>query len=799
MSELVCQDLATKAELQELRDQLNEVLGTKEDGSKVDMFVKDQGTNLIGGAIGLTLLGMAKSNAPKAITDILINAKGQGTIVEQLANGTAKISGFNFATKVTNPLEDLTKVSAKVGDNAKTAKVAAKGAAASGAALAVLANLVSIGASLALNIATVKVFDQRIDAIEKGQQMQLNAMNQSMLNLYEKNQGNIAKVNQEIARTNQEVAENKQANAIIQSEVREANRNNAKLDTDLKKAGVAITDLNKQNQELVDLINNSNIENEEAVAALTLQATSIQDNLDRAQNIIAQQQQTIKEQETRIIELEERQEKLEEQYEALSIGYIHLRDDFNKLKQALGLDEPTSLLDPDKEVARVATYVKAPEKAATGGGEASPSSVKANVDQQNRMLALTKNFSGADIDIPEITEEDVRLATTTFATTFDALMDNFDNGTMTPEQLEDLRSGIVTGTTTNLNNLFATTFIPRLDDISTQASDRRQIANTRAGICESLNGGSCPTTPSNPNPTQGLQGMQNNLSNQSNGLRDLLGLADLQQGQTILGYVRDTNNVVNDAKFGLKKVQEFASTAWKAAQGDKIMSGITTALTVHNAMMLSANLGQTIAEAGNVTLSAIGIKDEEGNPFDIGAIVQGKTTEILTNFLGEQNYALVTQRIAKANRIYQASVNVLDTTSALFDSARTISELTASNTGKIGNALIEAGAVYEDAYDEMIEKVNPQNAAQRKLERFREGLEAIEEGVSAVSTISSEIVETRENFAQLKEEKEAWQTEVNTAIEEQVTEKQQAKEEAQVAADIDDISFDPAIPDETST
>ena len=73
---------------------------------------------------------------------------------------------------------------------------------------------------------------------------------------------------------------------------------------------------------------------------------------------------------------------------------------------------------------------------------------------------------------------------------------------------------------------------------------------------------------------------------------------------------------------------------------------------------------------------------------------KAKMTELLSSVIGATNYEALTKKIAAANRIYQSAANVLDLTRSLFDSARNVAELTAENTGKIGNALRESGAVY---------------------------------------------------------------------------------------------------------
>lgn len=426
------------------------------------------------------------------------------------------------------------------------------------------------------------------------------------------------------------------------------------------------------------------------------------------------------------------------------------------------------------------------------GGGGGGAGVKASVEQQNKLLALTKNLSNSNIEVPEITTDDVIQNNEKFAATFDTLIKDVDLDTMNDQQFQNLKNDIANDVDNKFRLSLGDLVVPKLDDLSSPQFDRRMINITKTGICESLNGGSCPTIPGKPKSTQGLQGMNDALNKKADATNKALGTANLFANKSILDIVNDTNKAIRHSNYGLEKVQDFASTAWESVHGDKIMSAITTTLVVHNAIMLSGNLLQTTGEAASVALNAIGLKDENLQPFDVGEIVQGKIKEILTNYLGEENYQALTKRIAAANRIYQASANILDTTQGLFDSAHTIAEIAASNTGKIGNGLREAGVVYEDAYDEMLEKVSPQNAAMRKLEKFRQGLDSIEEGVSNVSTISSEVVDIKENWEQLKKEKEDWNTEVEKAIEEQQQEKDDAKQEVQVGADIQETDFDAA-------
>ena len=265
----------------------------------------------------------------------------------------------------------------------------------------------------------------------------------------------------------------------------------------------------------------------------------------------------------------------------------------------------------------------------------------------------------------------------------------------------------------------------------------------------------------------------------------------IQRGVNVLQ--RTTNTIatgVTKVQGTLGKMQQFAETAWRATRADKIMNAVTMAVTVHNGMMLSNNLLSTVSEALNMSLNALGIRDETDSPIDIGAAVRKKITSILRGVLGEAEYAALTARIAKANRIYQASVNTLHAIQDLHDSARSVAEMTAEHTGKIGNALRESGAVYEDAYEEFTEKINPQSKAMRNLDKFRGVIEGVSEPIETISQVSSEVIEIKENFTQLTEARDEWITEVNTQIEVQKTEKDTAKIENQVTAEIDDNDFE---------
>lgn len=791
MPDLSCADLATKAELQELRDQLNALLGEKEEGGTEVLFAASTSPAVVVAAGAATAFHFTKERAKQAVVSVATASTLEQPIWKALKDGTAQwISTSGNGTKT--PITALNQVSKATGQNTVAANLATKGTATAGASLAVLANLVSIGATLGLNIATVNVIDSRIEAEARGARLQIDAVNSSMLRLYDKNQGDINAVIRELDENDNIIQANKTAINVANSEIIEAQKINRKLNDNINEANTAIEALVTQNEELVNQINSSNLETQEVIDNLTSQSNDISSQLTQATEVINRQKETIAKQEERILALETKVTKLEDRIRVVELQYIHLREEFFKLKNDLEANtelnnERVSLIEG--KIALVQKFVK--QNAGGGGGASGVSSAAAT---QTSLLDLTSKLTGKEPGKVAITSTDIQNNTSTFQDTFESLLTEIGGNGVTTEQLEALRTGIVGDVNTNFSSLLGTSVIPRLDNISSQTTDRRMISNTKTGICESLNGGSCPVTPANPGQVDGLKGLGDKLGNQADKINAGLGLANLKANQSILGIVKNTNEAVRDAKYGLEAVHKFAETAWKATHADKIMNAATLVLAIHNGMMLSNNLLSTVSEATNVTLEALGIRDSTDTPIDIGKAVKDRIKAVLKNVLGAEQLETLTTRIAKANRIYQASINLLDTTKGLFDNAQTIAEIGIEHTGQIGNALREAGAVYEDAYGEMLDKVNPQNAALRRLGQFREKVGDVEEVFSSVSQISGEIVETKDNFEQLKAEKTELLEEIENEKEKQANDKAEEKSKTQVTAEIVKLDFEPDSP-----
>ena len=157
---------------------------------------------------------------------------------------------------------------------------------------------------------------------------------------------------------------------------------------------------------------------------------------------------------------------------------------------------------------------------------------------------------------------------------------------------------------------------------------------------------------------------------------------------------------------------------------DRALSVLTFAATIQNHVMLSSNIAETLFGAFENILKIFGFKDDQGEPFSLNSSIQ----DLVKGIVGESNYAVISQTWAKANRIYQATSNVLNSFQSLSNTILSGMELIAGNNAKIGNALRKGGAVLENAYGWM----NPQP----KMNRTTQILENLNQGASTIQQVT---------------------------------------------------------------
>jgi hypothetical protein len=212
------------------------------------------------------------------------------------------------------------------------------------------------------------------------------------------------------------------------------------------------------------------------------------------------------------------------------------------------------------------------------------------------------------------------------------------------------------------------------------------------------------------------------------------------------------------------KTLERFTKLWDYMKMDRVMNVLTTAATIHNAAMLSRNLAVSLIDTIGETLGMIGLKDADGNSFDLNSIL-GKTAEsLVVQIIGNEAYQGLSKTWRESNRIISAGAAVvMSLKSAQWAIAEGIETLQMW-VARIGNGLEDDGVVTDRKYPWMREQTNVKRYA--GLDKFNNALETAEGvtdnlylTVSAGVEIGDAVTELRTTSAALKTELETAETE----------------------------------------
>lgn len=213
--------------------------------------------------------------------------------------------------------------------------------------------------------------------------------------------------------------------------------------------------------------------------------------------------------------------------------------------------------------------------------------------------------------------------------------------------------------------------------------------------------------------------------------------------------VLTTKTVLLKTQQTLTKLDEFSRKAWQFTRMDKVVSALTLVVTLHNASMLTRELGETLGELTSQVLNVIGIRDEEGNALDVNGLIGNTFENLIISILGAEVYAGVKLQWLRMNRILQAGSQVIWTVRSIMDSTAEVEEWIAENLGKIGNALKKYGVVGRSAYPYMAEKVRAQEKWRNRIGRVTDGLESLEDTASSLYAVTSTVRDAQEEIGEL--------------------------------------------------
>jgi hypothetical protein len=300
-----------------------------------------------------------------------------------------------------------------------------------------------------------------------------------------------------------------------------------------------------------------------------------------------------------------------------------------------------------------------------------------------------------------------------------------------------------------------------------------------------------PKTPEQPSACQSgcSLSLANSTKNIENNINNIIGgnvvvnskptdLTPVLANQEIIkaqNVVTHASQTIMDNKLGpqipnggiskfLETMNDFIQAAFEFTKVDKILNALNTILLLHNAAMLSRNLASSLGELATQALSVFGVKDASGNAIDVNEVIGKSFTELAKDVLGETLFTGVTQTWAKANNIISSATQIIWTVRSLADSAREISEWTAENVGKIGNALKKWRVVGENAYNWMPERITAQSKWEVRVNRAREGIESLDDAASSLSGVLGEVQNIQQETQELIDQKQRFTTAIESAI-----------------------------------
>ena len=313
---------------------------------------------------------------------------------------------------------------------------------------------------------------------------------------------------------------------------------------------------------------------------------------------------------------------------------------------------------------------------------------------------------------------------------------------------------------------------PKIDQIAANTTPVAQQTNAKQGVCDAMQPQQC-----------GYEGVKQATTEATNPIKDQTVANAGLLGQVLAAIANLASTIAtlfSNVVGKLDGIKTFLEKVASAAKLDKIYNLLTFITVVHNAQMLSTSLATTLMDTLSLGLATFGIKDENDSPIDIQQIINKSTEDTVKSIIGAENYTTLSDRWKKAVRVYQAAANITYQVRSLWDSAKSLAELTGANVGKIGNALRRDGVVSENAYGAMADNPLMVNSAMTKLQN-------LEEAASHLNAITSETYGITETVTQIKKDQDDFKKlakEGTSSLNPIVNDQQKAKDDAAKIASV---------------
>lgn len=194
---------------------------------------------------------------------------------------------------------------------------------------------------------------------------------------------------------------------------------------------------------------------------------------------------------------------------------------------------------------------------------------------------------------------------------------------------------------------------------------------------------------------------------------------------------------------------------WKTFRLDRLVSLLTLAASIHNAAMLSRDLGETLVDTLDSILRAIQgwmpdfLKSPDGDDFDLEEMLKAKLEKFLSDLLGAENYVELKATWIRANRILSTAANMLNSVRSMFNA---VTEALQTIGGWIAlgfNGIQREGLVSDRTWPWMDETPNFRS---NQISRFTDNLDNLENAASSIQQLANSSVEFTSEARELVEE-----------------------------------------------
>lgn len=257
-----------------------------------------------------------------------------------------------------------------------------------------------------------------------------------------------------------------------------------------------------------------------------------------------------------------------------------------------------------------------------------------------------------------------------------------------------------------------------------------------------------------------LQGSQNNILNALNTAQNT--------GQTALLIAMNRTIDLMNTKLGslvpgggiggqLLRSVTFAGI-------DRILTLATFAASIHNAMMLSNSIKETLfSTLDNIFAIPQLIINPNGETVDSKEVFTKYLDSYFANLFGASEWAAIKAQWKAYSTIYSSAAQGWSNTREIFNDTQELMNSARNYTAQLGNALVDEGVISEDNWDYKDPKHKIKSKQLDRLTRMSQGLETIDNGLQAIEQVTATLRNITQTANEIKENIDAVEKAVGEA------------------------------------